>query len=176
MPKRILGNIGYENFKNFIHYLTDIEVDDTIFSNGHTTRIQKESILSEYVNHGYLPSELRKNHDLESISMKNDSTNKYEKLTSILLDKNLSPLLVDDVYLANNTPMNTILVTTELDILRDDGFIYAERLRKLGKFNIRHKHYSNYFHGILGLLHGPLIFYESHNLLNDIVNEIKLIL
>lgn len=175
MPKRILGNIGHENFKNFIHYLTDIEVDDSIFLNGHTTRIQKESILSEYVNHGYLPAQFR-NLDLEPISMKNDTNNKYAKLSSILLDKNLSPLLVDDEFLANNTPLNTILITTELDILRDDGFIYAERLRKLGKFNIKHRHYSDYFHGILGLLHGPLIFYESHNLLNDITNDIKLVL
>jgi predicted O-linked N-acetylglucosamine transferase (SPINDLY family) len=66
--------------------------------------------------------------------------------------------------------------STGMDILRDDGFIYAERLRKLGKFNIKHRHYSDYFHGILGLLHGPLIFYESHNLLNDITNDIKLVL
>lgn len=171
MPKRILGNIDHENFKNFIHYLTDIEVDDSIFYNGHTSRSLKESMLSEYVNHGYLPAKFR-NHNLNEISLKNDTNNKYDKLNSIILDKRLSPLLVDDDFLVNNTPTNTFLITTELDILRDDGFIYAERLRRLG-LNIQHKHYESVFHGILSLLFGPLEFSESHKLLTDISKAIK---
>jgi len=171
LPKSVLGNIDYENFKNFIHYMTQIEVDDTIFHNGHTNRHQKESILSEYVNHGYLPAKFR-HHDLEEIPIKNDTSNKYSKLSSILLDRKLSPLLVDDEYLLKNTPLNTILVTCELDILRDDGFIYAARLRKLG-LNVEHKHYENLFHGILSLIFGPLEFYEAHKVMADITNAIK---
>ena len=134
--------------------MTEIEVDDSIFHNGHTSRLQKESILAEFVNPGYLPSKFR-NHDLSEINLKNDTMNKYAKLTDILLDQKLSPLLVNDAFLLKNTPKNTFLVTTEMDILRDDGFIYAERLRKLG-LKIKHNHYENLFHGILNLLHGPL--------------------
>jgi acetyl esterase/lipase len=134
--------------------MTEIEVDDTIFHNGHTSRSQKESILAEFVNSGYLPSKFR-NHDLNEIVLKNDTTNKYSRLTDIILDRNLSPLLVDDTFLLKNTPKNTFLITTELDILRDDGWIYAERLRKLG-LTIQHTHYENLFHGVLNLLHGPL--------------------
>ena len=66
MPKKVLGQISYDNYKNFIHYLTGYEADDSIFLNGHTTRSQKESILSEYVNIGYLPKKFRKNHNLET--------------------------------------------------------------------------------------------------------------
>ena len=134
--------------------MTDIEVDDSIFHNGHTNRLQKESILAEFVNPGYLPAKFR-NHGLDELNLKNDTRNKYTKLTDIILDKSLSPLLVDDEFLLKNTPKNTFLITTELDILRDDGWIYAERLRKLG-LNIQHKHYEHLFHGVLNLLHGPL--------------------
>jgi len=151
MPKKVLGQISYDNYKNFIHYLTGYEADDSIFLNGHTTRSQKESILSEYVNIGYLPKKFRKNHNLETIKFANDTQEIYKKVSEILLSKELSPLLVGDDYLLKNTPNQTVLITTEMDILRDDGFIYAGRLKKLG-LNIQHEHFQNLFHGVFGML------------------------
>ena len=150
MPKKVLGQISYENYKNFIHYLTGYEADDSIFLNGHTTRSHKESIFSEYVNVGYLPNKFRKNHNLESIKFANDTQEVYKKVSEILLSKELSPLLVKDEHLLNNTPNHTVLITTEMDILRDDGFIYAGRLKKLG-LSIQHEHYQNLFHGVFGM-------------------------
>ena len=148
MPKRVLGQISYDNYKNFIHYLTGYEAEDSIFFNGHTTRSQKESILSDYVNVGYLPSKYR-NHNFKNVFYANDTQDMYSKVREILLSRELSPLLVDDEHLIRNTPNETVLITTEMDILRDDGFIYAGRLRKLG-LNIQHEHYHNMFHGIFG--------------------------
>ena len=155
MPKKVLGQISFDNFKNFIHYLTGYEVDDSIILNGHTTRSHKESILSEFVNIGYLPNKFRKNHNLESLKFANDTHGVYKKVSEILLSKELSPLLVDDEHLLKYTPNQTVLITTEMDILRDDGFIYAERLKKLG-LNVQHDHFNNLFHGVFGK-----IFFKS---------------
>ena len=130
LPKRILGNIHHENFINFLHYLTGLQVDSSVFANGHTTGKQKE-LFSEYVNVNLLPAKFR-NHNLESINLSNDTEEKFTKLTEIILDKDLSPLLVSDEFLKQNTPANTLLITAEMDVLRDDGFIYAERLNKQG--------------------------------------------
>ena len=171
MSERILGNIDHENFKNFLHYFTAIKVDDTVFHNGHTSGLHKESILSEYVNVNYLPSKYR-NHKLGSPVWLNDTTGKYSKLADIVLHQDVSPLLVDDDYLLANTPRHTYLVTAELDILRDDGFIYAARLKKVGR-HVHHKHYENIFHGVLNLVHGPLEFRAARDLLQDITNVIK---
>lgn len=173
MPKRILGTIHAENFKNFLHYLTGIPVDDTIFLNGHTSSHQKES-LSKYVNTDYLPTNLT-SHNLDNLSLINDTNGRYTELTKIILNKDCSPLLVDDEFLYKNTPANTFLLTAELDILRDDGFIYAERLRRLG-LNIEHKHHTDTFHGILNILNGPFTFKQGETFLKEISASIKIIL
>lgn len=173
LPKRILGSISSENFKNFIHYFTGVEVDDSIFLNGHTTTYQKESKLASYVSRNYLP----KKYISESTQVKlaNDTYGKYTKLSEILLSNKVSPLLVDDFYLERNTPDYTILLTAGIDMLRDDGFIYAARLKNLGK-KIEHMHFENLFHGIFGLLHGPLEFNRAKYLVNNVAEHIKKII
>lgn len=140
MNKRVLGSIYHENFKNFLLHLTGYPVDDSIFSNGHTTGMQKDSLFNKYVNVELLPAKL-KDHNLGNIALRNDTSGKYSKLTEIVLNKNLSPLLVSDEYLVKNTPLNTFLITVELDPLRDDGFIYAERLRRIGKIKALFKNF-----------------------------------
>jgi acetyl esterase/lipase len=170
LPKRVLGNIGYENFKNFIHYYTEIEVDDSIFQNGHTSREHKEGFLAQHVNPGFLPYHFRDG--LNHLPVLNDTNNKYAKLNEILLSPRVSPLLVTDEFLISYTPEYTYLLTTELDILRDDGFIYAERLRKLG-IEIQHEHYDKLFHGVLGLLHGPLQFEVATELIRNVSRSIN---
>ncbi len=172
---KIKGNVDYDNFKNFLHYFTGIEVDDSVFYNGHTTRFHKESILADYVSTTHLPAHLKDFDDLEDITLLNDTNKVYQKLTEIVLDKNVSPLLVDNKYLLNNTPKKTYLITTGFDILRDDGFIYAQRLRNVG-LHVHHNHYENLFHGVLGLLHGPLQFDIAHDMLLNITTNIKNIL
>jgi arylacetamide deacetylase-like 3/4 len=170
LPKRVLGVIDHDNFKDFIEHFTGFKVDDSLFMNGHTSSEQKEE-YSKFVNTDYLPYHLKK-HSLNKITQLNSTIRKGSELTKILLNKEVSPLLVDDDYLFNHTPINTFLLTTEMDILRDDGFIYADRLRRIGK-NIEHKHYENLFHGIISLIHGPLEFKYAQKLVKDISDHIN---
>jgi acetyl esterase/lipase len=146
-----------------------------VFYNGHTTQDIKESELSKYVNHDYLPHDIRNGHHLPEVTYLNDTEGRFSKLREILLSKDVSPLLVSDEYLVRNTPVNTYLLTTEIDILRDDGFIYAQRLRKLG-LQIEHSHYKNLFHGVFGLLHGPIEFEIAHKLLKTVVHHIHTVM
>lgn len=170
MPKRILGQISHENFLNFIHYLTGHEAEDSVFNNGHTTQSQKDSKFSKHVNVDYLPTKY-KNHYRQSTYLTNDTKDSYKRVRDILLSKEMSPLLVEDDHLIKYTPHNTILITAEMDILRDDGFIYAGRLNKLG-LNIEHQHYQNLFHGIFGLCYGPIKFDGSDVLIQAISKSI----
>ncbi len=167
LPKRILGNIHHQNLKNFLHFLTNEPVDDTLFLNGHTSHLHKDSLFSRYVNADLLPSHFSDN--LAPVSLLNDTRGFYTRMADIILDKSLSPLLVSDEHLAENTPENTFLVTAEMDILRDDGFIYAERLRRVGK-RIHHKHYDDMFHGVFNLIHGPLTMRQAHELMEEITS------
>jgi acetyl esterase/lipase len=157
-----------------VHLLTGEPVDDSLLLNGHTTSTQKE-IFSLYINHSLLPTKLRRNSNEEMVFLKNDTSSMYLRLTNILLDKSVSPLLVDDEFLRKNTPAHTLLFTVEMDIVRDDGFMYAERLRRLS-LNVKHKHYESSFHGVWGLNYGLVDFDDSHIIMNDLTNAIKSII
>ena len=176
LPKKVLGNVDHENFLNFIHYLTGIEVDESIFENGHTTSVHKESVYRHYVDKSSLPGEFlaHPGHN-RHVTPKNDTALKYSKLTEILLDRRVSPLLVDDEFLREHTPEFNFLLTAEMDELRDDGWFYANRLRKLN-MHIIHRHYKNLFHGIYGLIHGPLKFDIAPDLVRIVSEEIKSIM
>jgi acetyl esterase/lipase len=175
LNKGILGTINKENFKSFIYYFTGHSIDDSILSNGHTSKMDKE-LYSKYVNRDYLPQEFRnKEIKMEKIVQLNHTYENYLPIREILLKNKVSPLLVEDDYLERNTPDNTILLTTEIDILRDDGFIYSHRLKKLQK-NLIHLHFDNLFHGIFGLIHGPFRFDKAHYLVKTISEKINQIL
>jgi acetyl esterase/lipase len=132
----------------------------------------KESALSQYVRHEYLPDELRNDHKLSDVISLNDTEGRFVPLSEILLHRDVSPLLVSDEFLTRNTPTHTYLLTTEIDILRDDGFIYAHRLKRLG-LNIEHAHYKNLFHGVFGMLHGAIEFDVAHKLLLKVVEHVN---
>lgn len=173
LPQRVLGNIDHETFKHFLHYLTGFEVDDSVFANGHTSQAHKESHLSSYVNMNLLPEEFRQSHEhMWGSRLLNDTEDKYAEMAKILLSSDVSPLLVSDDHLAKHTPHNTLLLTTGIDILRDDGFIYAQRLKSLG-LSIEHRHYENLFHGVFGLLHGLIEFDVAHDLVKQVVDHVK---
>lgn len=168
-PASVLGSINHENFKMFISFFTGEHVDDHIFLNGHTTSAHKEK-FSRFVNRQFLlNSKYYVDHHLDQL---NDTSNRYERLSEILLSNKVSPLLVEDDYLEANTPENTLLITAEIDILRDDGFIYAERLRRVDK-RVNHVHYDSLFHGIFGLNTGPLKFDKANEIVHKVAHLVK---
>jgi acetyl esterase len=61
-------------------------------------------------------------------------------------DPRVSPLLADDDALANSPP--TLVITAELDPLRDEGEAYAARLRTLG-VGAATTRYDGMFHGFV---------------------------
>jgi arylacetamide deacetylase-like 2 len=171
MSQRILGNIDHENFKNFIHYFTGYEVDDTILENGHSSSLDKESELSKYVDKSLIPQKYQIKPFNKPISEQLNSTI-HLGLKNLILHPDISPLLVSDLILENYSALHTYVLTVGHDILRDDGLIYVKRLDNLN-LNVKHEHYENLFHGIFGLLHGPLKFDLSHDLMNSVSAHIR---
>lgn len=171
LPASVLGSINRENVIKFLGYLTGEEcVDETIFRNGHTSARQKD-LLGGYVSRRYLSNEDNQQPQLHGHL--NDTENRFARLTELLLSNIASPLLVDDAYLAAHTPERTILITAEMDVLRDEGFIYAERLRRVQK-RVTHVHYDDLFHGIFGLVTGPFKFDKAARMVEHIASMIAI--
>ncbi|XP_026561536.1 neutral cholesterol ester hydrolase 1 isoform X2 [Pseudonaja textilis] len=99
-----------------------------------------------------LPSRFRKNYKLIA-----PTTGKPEIIQNIpaLLDARASPLLADKELL--RLQPKTYIMTCEIDILRDDGLMYAKRLEKAG-VEVTIDHFEDCFHGCMLFTVWPLNF------------------
>ncbi|XP_061099847.1 arylacetamide deacetylase-like [Conger conger] len=87
-----------------------------------------------------------------------------------IADPRASPLLAPDGAL-RRLPKAYIL-TCEYDVLRDDGVMYATRLRRAG-VNVTHSHYAAGFHGALMFTAWPADFRIAHRMTEDYVGWLR---
>ncbi|XP_030600264.1 arylacetamide deacetylase [Archocentrus centrarchus] len=87
-----------------------------------------------------------------------------------LADPRASPLLVPDAAL-RSLPRAYIL-TCEYDVLRDDGIMYATRLRAAG-VEVTHEHYDTGFHGALMFTVWPTDFLIARRMTDNYIKWLK---
>lgn len=87
-----------------------------------------------------------------------------------LADPRASPLLVPDAAL-HSLPKAYIL-TCEYDVLRDDGIMYATRLRAAG-VEVTHEHYDTGFHGALMFTVWPTDFLIARRMTDNYIKWLK---
>jgi len=159
--------VYYTAYHKLSLYLNET-IDKSLYDNNHTSVEQKKT-HRKYVDWSLIPSKYR-------IIYKQPITDDYEgdpnliKKAKKLLDPEISPLLVEDEQLAKLP--STYILTVGHDRLRDEAFIYGERLRRVG-IQVVHNHYQNTFHGSITLLYGPIGLDIAHDMVNDIVRYIK---
>ncbi|NWI86258.1 AAAD deacetylase, partial [Pitta sordida] len=86
------------------------------------------------------------------------------------LDPRASPLLASDTQLLGLPP--TYVLTCEHDVLRDDGAMYAQRLRAAG-VRVTHDHARDAFHGALMFIAWPTDLAVGHRLFNRYVEWVN---
>ncbi|NXM37051.1 AAAD deacetylase, partial [Oxyruncus cristatus] len=86
------------------------------------------------------------------------------------LDPRAAPLLASDARLRHLPP--TYILTCEHDVLRDDGAMYAQRLRAAG-VGVTHSHAQDAFHGALMFLLWPFELAVGHRLFNGYVEWVN---
>ncbi|XP_035277236.1 arylacetamide deacetylase-like isoform X1 [Anguilla anguilla] len=85
-------------------------------------------------------------------------------------DPRASPLLAQDGGL--RLLPKAYILTCEYDVLRDDGVMYATRLRGAG-VNVTHRHYAAGFHGALMFTVWPADFQIAHRMTEDYVSWLR---
>lgn len=92
----------------------------------------------------------------------------FVQLVRNLFETNVSPGLLDDAMLENQP--ETLIMICEHDTRKDEGLIYAERLRRAGN-EVDIKYYENGYHGIL-LAQGTVIGQRMRRDINEFVKRI----
>uniref|UniRef100_A0A8C6V1F5 Neutral cholesterol ester hydrolase 1a n=1 Tax=Neogobius melanostomus TaxID=47308 RepID=A0A8C6V1F5_9GOBI len=87
-----------------------------------------------------------------------------------LLDVRASPLLAESEVLSKCP--KAYIMTCELDVLRDDGLMYARRLQEAG-VTVTSVHYQDGFHGCFSFLFWPLEFDVGKRALRDYINWLQ---
>ncbi|XP_066181704.1 arylacetamide deacetylase [Sylvia atricapilla] len=87
-----------------------------------------------------------------------------------LLDPRAAPLLGSEARLRGLPP--AFVLTCQHDVLRDDGLMYAARLRAAG-VPVTHHHATDAFHGAMTFLDGPFELRLAHRLLSTTLGWLR---
>ncbi|XP_068262493.1 arylacetamide deacetylase [Nyctibius grandis] len=141
------------------YFTSDPSLREAMASNRHIPL--ESSHLFQFVNwSNLLPEELKKGRVYTSpVYGSPELAQKYPGF----LDARAAPLLVSDAQL-RGLPL-TYVLTCEHDVLRDDGFMYARRLRAAG-VPVTHDHARDAFHGAVTFVLSPTELAVGHRLRN----------
>ncbi|NWI36999.1 AAAD deacetylase, partial [Picathartes gymnocephalus] len=148
------------------YFTSDPALREAMASNRHIPA--DSGHLFQFVNWSHwLPVEMRKAHTYGSpVPGGAELAQRYPGL----LDPRASPLLASDARLRRLPP--AYILTCEHDVLRDDGVMYAGRLRAAG-VPVTHQHAQDAFHGALMFFSWPLELAVGHRLFDAYVRWLK---
>ncbi|NXM17246.1 AAAD deacetylase, partial [Ploceus nigricollis] len=148
------------------YFTSEPALREAMASNRHVP--PEASHLLQFVNWSrWLPADMRKAHAYASPA---PGSAELARRYPGLLDPRASPLLASEARL-RRLP-HTWILTCEHDVLRDDGAMYAGRLRAAG-VPVTHHHAKDGFHGVVTFLAGPLELAVGHRLLNTCLGWLK---
>ncbi|CAF1099753.1 unnamed protein product [Rotaria sordida] len=151
-----------------LEFYLNKSISDDVLINNHTSIEQKKQ-YRQFVDWSLIPNKYR-NVYKESITDNIEGNPKLIENAKQALDPDVSPLLVNNKELSKLP--STYILTVDHDRLRDEGFIYAARLKASG-VNVIHHHFDNTFHGSLTFLEGLFQLDIAHEMLADIVQYLK---
>lgn len=128
----------------------DIKYFDLLYDNKHVSLELQGSQYAEYVNKDLLPPHIR-NDAANITTSKNTHVDQIipEEITKMITDPYFAPLMASDEDLKLLPP--TYIFNAEFDVLRDDGFLLAGRLKRLG-MKVKLSHFTAEEHGFLNFL------------------------
>ncbi|XP_041356299.1 neutral cholesterol ester hydrolase 1-like [Gigantopelta aegis] len=154
--------LRYMGLKNPTQYLAEFT------TNNHTSSLLKYSQYAAYVSPTLLP-EVYRSGVAEPRNLDHGNEELWRRIEMTVLNPHFAPLMATD--LAKVSP--AFVITSEFDVLRDDGIIYVERLRRAGvRVNLYHVKTS--FHGFCSAyLFESTQFDICNKILPDVIQYIE---
>lgn len=155
---------------NFFVHLLDIHEGAKYtkdFAENKHVSVKTRKKFEKFFDISSLPEKFKKNYQRPK-EYSNINTELATMMDKYLSDPYLSPLIADNL---RNLP-DALVLTVEHDVLRDDGFLYANRLRQYG-VPVIHTHYEDTFHAVFNAVIPPLDNEAGISMINDIATYVK---
>lgn len=191
--KSFLSFAGFK-FSSYICWLSGVvdvteEVHQAIYNNEHQLLIEDDALRAKYQSYldiNLIPDKYKigrtyyDGHNLTEMldfkypKYKNDShitkrDPEFAKLFYKFLTPEISPALADDNILS--LLPKAYFIIFEWDTLKDEGLIYAERLKRNG-VDVHVAFYEDAFHGIVPFINGLTSYDSARKIFNDLVEYI----
>ncbi len=141
---------------------------EDVMHNKHVHHDLLHNITSSYINYDNLPDEFIpddfESDDFQTEKIDLEPSGKTQELESIVTNPYFSPLLAKDL---TRMP-KAFIMTVAHDVLRDEGALYAHRLKEAGN-DVTHQHVSSGLHGLVSF-HW---FKDAKVAFQDVANYIK---
>uniref|UniRef100_A0A8D0B7A8 Arylacetamide deacetylase n=1 Tax=Salvator merianae TaxID=96440 RepID=A0A8D0B7A8_SALMN len=156
LPKSLMVRFWSE------YFTTDLSLNKAMETNKHVPA--ELSHLFKFVNwSNWLPDRFKKGHVYASPA---HGSPEFAQKYPGFLDPRAAPMLVDDTKL-HGLPL-TYVITCQHDVLRDDGIMYASRLREAG-VPVIHDHADDTVHGALLFITSPFILSMGQRMANNYI-------
>ena len=113
-------------------------------TNNHTSSKAKKSSLADYTSHARIPKKFKYGDYVAPESNDFGEDQVYESIKKVLLNPDFAPLMKEDL---DGLP-DAYILTSEFDVLRDDGILYGQRLKEAG-VKVTWQHYDTGHHGMM---------------------------
>lgn len=133
--------------------------------NKHIPRKDLRQIRQEMLNCSSLPEEFISHGEYSIQDGEEENPPAWETIKKDVTNPFVSPIFARNL---NNLPA-AYVVTCQYDVLRDEGFLYAHRMKSFGT-QVNHVNYESGFHGLYNLFE---IFDEGKSILDDMVNYLR---
>lgn len=136
-----------------------------IMRNEHITKDALDTIRKNYIPYGGLPKNFLELGPYVKLEVEGGDAAVWDSIKEKVMDPYMSPLFAKTL---ERLP-DAFVATCQYDVLRDEGYLYAERLRKAGVV-VKYINYDTGFHGMISLF---AMIKEGGDLMSDMIEYLK---